>query len=42
MLDMLSEAGMLGCKAADTPMDPNLKLLPGQGELLELRRPRKV
>jgi len=35
MLDMLSEAGMLGCKAADTPMDPNLKLLPGQGKLLE-------
>ena len=31
MLDMLSEIGMLGCKATDTLMDLNLKLLPNQG-----------
>jgi len=32
---MLSEAGMLGCKAASTPMNSNFKLLPDQGEFLE-------
>ena len=32
---MLSEAGMLELKVADTLMDPNLKLLPDQRELLE-------
>ena len=35
VLDMLSEAGMLGCRSNDSPMDVNLKLLPDQGELLE-------
>jgi len=35
VLDILSEAGMLGFKTVDTPMDPNLKLLLDQGELLE-------
>ena len=25
---------MMGCKPTDTPMDPNVKLLPGQGEHL--------
>lgn len=26
ILDLLTETGMLGCKPAETPMDPNLKL----------------
>ncbi|RVW51632.1 Retrovirus-related Pol polyprotein from transposon RE1 [Vitis vinifera] len=30
-LDILEETGMLGCKPVDTPMDPNVKLIPGQG-----------
>lgn len=30
VLDLLKETGMLGCKPADTPMDPNTKL--GLGE----------
>jgi len=30
---MLSEAGMLECKVADTPMDPSLKLLLDWGAL---------
>ena len=33
-LDILEEAGMLDCKPVDTPMDPNVKLVPGQGESL--------
>ena len=32
MLDMLSEADMLGCKAMDTPMDSKLKLFLDYGE----------
>ena len=32
VLDILEEAGMLDCKPVDTPMDPNVKLVPGQGE----------
>jgi len=35
VLDMLSEACMLGCKTANTLIDPNLKLLLDQEELLE-------
>ena len=35
ILDILSEAGMLGCKYAETPMDPILKLLLDQRKLLE-------
>ena len=31
-LDILEETGMLDCKPIDTPMDPNVKLVPGQGE----------
>lgn len=31
-LDILEETGMLDCKPIDTPMDPNVKLLPNQGE----------
>ena len=31
-LDILKETGMLDCKPVDTPMDPNVKLVPGQGE----------
>ncbi|RVW96763.1 Retrovirus-related Pol polyprotein from transposon RE1 [Vitis vinifera] len=33
-LDILGETGMLDCKPVDTPMDPNVKLIPGQGEPL--------
>ena len=31
-LDILEETGMLDCKPIDTPMDPNVKLLPNEGE----------
>ena len=34
-LDILTETGMLDCRPIDTPMDPNVKLLPGQGEPLK-------
>ncbi|RVW90427.1 Retrovirus-related Pol polyprotein from transposon RE2 [Vitis vinifera] len=34
-LDILEETGMLDCKPIDTPMDPNVKLVLGQGEPLE-------
>ncbi|XP_031101938.1 uncharacterized protein LOC116005841 [Ipomoea triloba] len=34
VLDILEETGMTNCKPVDTPMDPNVKLLPRQGELL--------
>jgi len=34
VLDILEETGMSDCKPADSPMDPNVKLLPGQGEPL--------
>ena len=33
-LDILEETGMLDCKLVDTFMDPNVKLVPGQGESL--------
>ncbi|RVW96834.1 Retrovirus-related Pol polyprotein from transposon TNT 1-94 [Vitis vinifera] len=33
-LDILEETGMLDCKPVDTPMDPNVKLIRGQGEPL--------
>src|SRR6516165_7589582 len=33
-LDILEETGMLDCRPIDSPMDPNIKLLPGQGEPL--------
>ncbi|RVW95243.1 Retrovirus-related Pol polyprotein from transposon RE2 [Vitis vinifera] len=33
-LDILEETGMLDCKPVDTPIDPNVKLIPGQGEPL--------
>ncbi|RVW19151.1 Retrovirus-related Pol polyprotein from transposon RE1 [Vitis vinifera] len=33
-LDILEETGMLDCKPIDTPMDPNVKLVPRQGEPL--------
>ena len=42
MLDILPEAGMLGCKATDTLIDPNLKLLPNQGGALERSRCRRL
>ncbi|KAK2396286.1 hypothetical protein QL285_057944 [Trifolium repens] len=31
-LDILEETGLTYCKPVDTPMDPNVKLLPNQGE----------
>ena len=33
-LDILANTSMLDCKPVDTPMDPNVKFVPGQGELL--------
>ena len=33
-LDILADTGMLDCKPVDTPMDPNVKLVQGQGEPL--------
>ena len=39
ILDILEETGMLDYKPIDTPMDPNVKLVPGQGE--PLRDPRR-
>ena len=33
-LDILEDTSMLDCKLVDTPMDPNIKLVPGQGEPL--------
>ncbi|RVW27998.1 Retrovirus-related Pol polyprotein from transposon RE1 [Vitis vinifera] len=33
-LDILEETGMLECKLVDTPMNPNVKLVPGEGESL--------
>ncbi|RVW91530.1 putative mitochondrial protein [Vitis vinifera] len=42
-LDILEETGMLDCKPIDTPMDPNVKLVPGQGEPLgDLGRYRRL
>ena len=38
-MDILKEIGLLDCKPVDTPMDPNVKLVPGQGE--PLRDPRR-
>ena len=34
VLDILVETGMLDCKPVDTSMDPNVNLVPGQGESL--------
>jgi len=31
-MDMLEETGLVSSKSVDTPMDPNTKLLPNQGE----------
>ncbi|RVX01548.1 Retrovirus-related Pol polyprotein from transposon RE1 [Vitis vinifera] len=33
-LNILEETGMLDCKPIDTPIDPNVKLVPGQGKPL--------
>ena len=33
-LEILEETSMLDCKPVDTHMDQNVKLVPGQGELL--------
>ena len=35
VLDILEETGMLDCKPINTPMDPNVKLVPRQGEPLQ-------
>ena len=35
ILDILADTGMLDCKLVDTPMDPNVKLVPRQGESLQ-------
>ena len=34
VLNILEETGMLDCKPIDTPMDPNVKLIPRQGDPL--------
>ena len=34
VLDILEETSMLDCKPVDIPMDPNVKLVSGQGEPL--------
>ena len=34
-LNILADTGMMDCKPVDTLMDPNVKLLPGQGEPLQ-------
>ena len=40
---ILEETGVLECKPVDTPMDPNVKLVPGQGEpLRDLGRYRRL
>ena len=42
-LDILEETGVLECKPVDTPMDFNVKLVPGQGESLgDPRRYRRL
>ncbi|RVW82963.1 Retrovirus-related Pol polyprotein from transposon RE2 [Vitis vinifera] len=42
-LDILEETGMLDCKPVDTPMDPNVKLILGQGKPLgDLGRYRRL
>ena len=38
ILNLLSEAGMLGCRGIDSPMDMNTKLLPDQGSFLRILR----
>ncbi|XP_070031131.1 uncharacterized mitochondrial protein AtMg00810-like [Nicotiana tomentosiformis] len=34
-LDILEDTGMLNCKLVDSPMNPNTKLVPGQGKPLK-------
>ena len=34
ILDLLSDTGMMGCRPASTPMDPNIKISSESGELL--------
>ena len=34
-MDILANTGILDCKPVDTPMDPNVKLVPGQEESLQ-------
>ena len=37
-LDILTDTNMLYCKLVDTPMDPNVKLVPRQGLPRDPRR----
>ena len=42
-LDILTDIDMLDCKFVDTPMDPNVELVPSQGDLLrDLGRYRQL
>jgi len=36
-LDILEETGLMNSKFVETPMDPNAKLLPNQGEPLSVQ-----
>ncbi|KAI3421371.1 uncharacterized protein J3R85_012404 [Psidium guajava] len=37
VLDLLNETGMLGCKPAETPIEPNVKLQPAKAEIVKDR-----
>ena len=37
-LDILEEIGLMNSKSVDTPMDPNVKLLPNRGSLFRILR----
>ena len=42
-LDILEEIGLMNSKSVDTPMNPNIKLLPNQGEpLLDTEKYRRL
>jgi hypothetical protein len=43
ILDLLKETGLLGCKAAETPMEPNIKLQPAEaGNTIDKERYQRL
>jgi hypothetical protein len=42
VLDLLSETGMLGCRPASTPIDPNHKLCPESGDPVNKERYQRL